>query len=119
MKQAKIIQAYKATEEISKNTNLSLDTLWTFYRLRKALLPHWEFQVEREEALKNKYSQYADENGTISGEPYKEYLNEFNELLNLDKDVEFEKVKLVLQEGMGITIQMMESLDDFVEFTHE
>ena len=117
MKQYKIIQAYRATEELSKNNNHSTEVLWVFYNLRKRLLPHCEFQEEREKALKEKYSEYADEEGKIKGEPYKNYIKEFEELLNLEKDLgDIKKINLKLQDGMGITIQMMEALEDFVNF---
>jgi len=81
------------------------------------LSPHWEFQIEREEALRNKYSKFANEEGKISGQPYLDYVKEFEELMNLEKDLgDIQKVKLKLQDGMGITIQMMEALEDFVVF---
>ena len=116
MKQFKLIQAYKATEALSSSDKLDTATLWDIYALRKVLLPHWEFQLEREKALQAKYAEFADEQGKISGQHYVDYLNDLEELSNLDKDLEVTKVKIKLQDGMGVTVHMMEALEDFVEF---
>ena len=117
MKQYKIIQAYNATEGMSKCDKLSADTLWSVYQLRKKLYPHVEFQQEREQALKEKYSKFADEEGLVSGKPYQDFLKDLEELANLDKEIEFEKIQIKIQDEMGITVQMMEALEDFIEFT--
>ena len=117
MKQFQLINAYKATDKLSHNDKLSANTLWGIYNLRKQLFPHWEFQVEREKDLQQKYSQYADAEGNITGQSYKEYMEELASLLNLDKDISIEKIQIHLTDDLGITVEMMEALEDFVEFT--
>ena len=120
MKQFKLIQAYRATDALSHNDKLSADTLWGIYFLRKKLFPHWEFQTEREEALKKKYSKYADENGTLKGDNYLNYVGELTALANIEKEIAIdEKIKIVITDDLGLTVEMMEALEDFVEFEKE
>ena len=117
MKQYKLIRAYKATEELSRNDKLSANTLWSLYNLRKMLAPHWEFQNEREESLRNKYAEFADEQGRLVGEHYNNFIKDLAEIAEMDKDIgDFEKVKITLQDNLGLTIEKMEALDEFVEF---
>lgn len=121
MKQYKIVRAHEATESLSKCENLNVDTLWAIYQLRKKLYPHVEFQLERDKALKEKYSEFADEEGMIRGKPYNDFLSEKEKLANLEvEDIDLsEKIKIKLQDGIGITVQMMEDLEDFIEFVKE
>ena len=120
MKQYKLIKAYKATESLSHNDKLSTATLWGIYSLRKKLFPHWEFQTEREEDLKKKYSAYADENGNLTGEHYKEFINELSEVAEMEKEVDTDNpIEFVLEDGIGITVETMEALDPFVRFVRK
>lgn len=115
MKQSTIIKAYSAAESIAENAKLNDINLWRLYKLRKALLPHHEFEMEREAAIRQKYVPLADDDGMISGETYKAFLKELNDLGDIEKEVEIERFKIPVAEGM--TIAQMEALDPFVEFT--
>lgn len=118
MKQYQLIKAYKATEELSHNNKLPADVLWGIYKLRKLLSPHVDFQKEREEDLKKKYTEFADEEGNITGHHYTDYINDLVEIANIDKEIDLqEKIKLTIVDDLGISIEMMEDLEDFIEFT--
>ena len=120
MKQFKIVKAYQATENMSKCEKLDAETLWSIYQLRKKLYPHVEFQAEREDALREKYAEFADEDGVIKGEPYTNYVKDLSEIATMDKEVNIpDKITIKLQDEMGITVQMMEALDEFVNFVKE
>lgn len=114
MKQYKVVQLYKATEKLGAIEGFTPEEQWQIYTLRKSFRPHIEFQEERETALINKYTPYADENGSIKGEHYLHYLQEKNELSNLDVDCEYQKITLPLLKG--ITFQDIEALEDVIEF---
>ena len=116
MKQHKIIRAYKATEELDK-IEFSVDEQWQIYNLRKNLRPHVEFQQEREKAINEKYTQYADENSTITGQHYVDYIKEQQELNNMDVEYNYEPVVLKLKKG--INFKTIEALEDFVEFKND
>ncbi len=113
--QLKLIEAYKTTEAFADNDKFSTETLWDIFNLRQILKPHIEFQIKREDAIRNKYSEFADENGGLTGEKADAYIKEMNDLNNLEKDIKWKKIDVKLQEG--ITIRQMESLADFINFT--
>lgn len=116
MKQFKIINAYNLMEEFAKVEDLSQEEQWSIYQLRKTLRSHFEFQKEREEAIRNKYLPKADKNGTLNESDSKEYVKELEDLGNMDIDISFDikpKIRLV----KGISFVTAEQLEDFIEFT--
>lgn len=114
IKQSQIVKAYNAMETIKKNTTLPEATLWELYQLRKALATHYEFQKERENALQDEYSKFADDKGTLSGQHWIDYQNAFNEILNLDKEINWEPIELPVVPGLSL--ESMEDLDIFITF---
>lgn len=116
MKQSDIIKAYKATETLAEIKNLPTDTFWNIFELRRALKPHVDFQEEREIAINEKYVPFADENGTITGQHYLDYLKDLNELANFEKDISFDKFDFTYTEDMGINIHLVENLAEFINF---
>lgn len=116
MKQYQIIDAYKTLETLADNENLNELDQWKIYTLRKILRPHIDFQQEREQAIQEKYRQFADDKGMLTQEKGMEYGNELQALLQLDVDLpEFNKP--TIKAVKGITCKIMEPLEDFIEFT--
>lgn len=114
MKQYQIVNAYNATEKLSNVQEFSENDQWAIYTLRKALRPHVEFQSEREEAIKSKYVEFADETGCIHGEHFEQYLKDIKELGDLDIELSFIKPKLSVVKG--VDFKTIEALEDFIEF---
>ena len=117
MKQFEVIKAYNATEKLASIEGFTPKDQWQIYTLRKTLRPHIEFQQEREKALADKYIQYADDKGTITGQPYIDYLAEMQELNNMDIEETFTPVKLTLVEG--VNFKTIEALAGFIEFEQD
>lgn len=115
MKQSKIIDAYNAIEMLSKNTELNEQEQWRLYQVRKLLRPHIEFQLEREDALKEKYKDYIDNEGKIAVEKAMEWNHDINKLMNMDVDINVTD-KPIIRFVKGVTCIVAEALDDFVEF---
>lgn len=114
MKQSKIINAYKDMEQLATISSLTDQEQWQLYKLRKILRPHHEFQQERENAILEKYKPYADENGNIKGDILNEYIQEMNDLNNMDVELEdFEKPSIP---NRNINFLLMEKLEDFINF---
>lgn len=117
IKQGKIIKAYNATEKFSKDESISLEIKWKLYNMRRIMRPFYEFQSEQEVNIRNKYIQYADEKGNISGKPYTNFLSELEALSALDMDFDMpEKFSIILTDKSCFTVQDMEALEDFVDF---
>jgi len=115
MKQSKIINLYKLMETLASVQDLSSDEQWDIYQLRKTLRPHFDFQLEREEALRDKYVPLADEEGNIPAEEAQKYFKEMEELGNLEIELP-EIIKPKIRLVKGISFLTAESLEDFIEF---
>ena len=116
MKQYQIIKVYNVLEDLAKLKDYHEDEQWALYNLRKQLRVHSDFQREREEAIKNKYSPYADKDGMLKGEKYIEFVAELEALNNMDINTEYQKIALPLVDG--INFLTIETLEDFIEFKH-
>lgn len=115
IKQSEIIKAYNAASAISETVKLKDMDLWRLFNLRKTLLPYFEFQQEREDAIRGKYAPLADENGMITGDTYKAFLDDMKEAGDFEQEIDVVRFKITTAEGM--TVPQMEALDPFVEFT--
>lgn len=114
MKQYKIILAYKATALLSE-CELSEKEQWELYKLRKILRSHYEFQEQRENAVREKYASFIDENGMISGEKAQEFAKDINAIGELEVEIE-DFIKPEIKIVKGITYKIIEPLEDFIEF---
>ena len=120
MKQSKIINAYEALKTFANNDKLSYDTLLDLFQLKNQLQSHIDFFDERHNAIKDKYRPLADENGNISGEALENYTKDFNELANMEKDISaISKPIIKVKEAPGLTLVVMDALQDFVTFEKE
>lgn len=115
MTQSKLIKAYKAMESLALVDELTAKEQWEIYNVRKKIRPHYEFQIERENAIREKYAEYADGDGELVGDKAEEFINEINELLNMEVDMESDK-KPQIRFVKGINFITAESLEDFIEF---
>ena len=116
MKQNKINQAYLALGRLSENDQLGVNDQWNIYTTRKTLRQYTEFYDERRAVIANKYKEFADADGSISGEKAREFIAECDELNDMDVDLgEYKKVGLKLV--AGIKCADIEALEDFVDFT--
>lgn len=115
MKQIKIINAYRTTEELVSNPDIDENMHWQIYKVRKAIRSNVDFYNERVSMLNNKYANVTDENGIIKGEDFIHYQNELEEINNLDVEVEPFDVP-VLPLVKGINFKQIEALEDFVNF---
>ena len=118
MKQYKIIQAYKATNRIKELVDIPNDVAFTFYKLRKKLQPQWDFQVERETAIQQKYEFSIDGNNIVFKNPEdaKSCTKEMEELANMDIDLNIEKIPLQISDHPLLSVEEMETLEDFLEY---
>lgn len=114
MKQIKIIRAYQTIESLANVRDLDPKEQWSLYQLRKQLRSFYEFQEEREDAIREKYQEFADESGTLTGEKADEYLKELADINNMEQELDLEKIQIRLVNG--INFMTAEQLEDFIEF---
>jgi len=117
----KIIIAYETTQDLVKDSGLSINAKWSLFKLRKKLYPHYEFHVTESRNLFLSYKTEVDGN-TVTFESVdlaNEYQKKQDEIDNFEIDEDIEKIKLKLSDIPGITIPQMEQLEEFVEFSPE
>ncbi len=115
MKQSTIILAYKTLENLVDNEHFTKAEQWEFYKVRKALRPHFDFQIEQENKLRDKFMDFADKDGNLPSDKTIEFMQGLNEIGSLDVEVqEIDKPKIPMVEGM--TFKQIEPLEDFIEF---
>ena len=110
---SQIINIFNATEDLA-NKDFTNEQQWRIYKFRKALKEHVNFYTEREKLINDKYMPFADEEGVLRGEHYKDYMKEKEDLGNTEVEFEFDKMTLPL---VGhIDFKTIEALEDFIEF---
>ena len=115
MKQIKIVKAYQFLEVLSDNKNLTPKEQWDIYKLRTVLRDHYAFQCEQEEKIRDKYREFANEDGNLKKEKYDELTKDLKTLGEMDVDLgKFTRPKIRMEDG--ITFRIIEPLEDFVEF---
>lgn len=119
MKQMKIINAYKAVEPISKDKDLPSDISYIFYRIRKLLQPQWDFQMEREKALFEKYSPKYENERLVFESPKeaKEFSEEMKKLSDIEVDLgDYKKMDFHPTSSVKLSAEDMEKLEDFLNY---
>ena len=122
VKQGSVIRAYKVISKLNENP-LPLKTAHAFFLVKKELVPHFEFQSDKEKEIYDKYSPVPTENGGLdfgSAEKAQEFTKEFNKLIDemqeLEVDIDFIKPEVRLEDDIKLTIEDVEALEPFVNF---
>ncbi len=118
MKQQNIVNAYKVIKKY-ENEKLPLDISYGFFKLKKLLQTQWDFEVEREKALFEKYNPVQDDNGNLvfkTPEDQQGFAEDIEELLSMDCDWDEDKIKIDFNNRLDMPIVDIEALDDFVTF---
>lgn len=117
MKQIKIINAYKVIQKYEQK-ELPLDIAYAFFKLKKELADQWNFQIEREQAIYDKYSPKNEDGKLIfdSSESQRKFSEELGELLSMDVDWFEDKIKVDIGDRLMLSVADIEALDDFMTF---
>ena len=121
IKQIEVANIFNATEEITRNNNLSINAKWILYKLRKEISSNYEFYVNESRSLFERYETKVEGN-TIrfyTDEEALEYKTKQDEIDNFEIEFKTEKQQLTLSDIPNITVQQIELLDDFIEFLPE
>ena len=120
MKQIDAANAYFVTDKLIQQKNLSIQGKWILYTLRKELNPAYEFYKKESRDLFNQYDTTADGNviNFKSPELAADYKKKQEDIDNLEID-NLEKKTLKLSDIPDITVEEIELLEKFIEFTPE
>ena len=118
MKQQEYVNAYKVIQKYGEE-KLPLDIAYGFFKVKKLLQDQWDFEIAREHEIYDRYKPKTSETGMFtfkSDEDQKLFTQEFAELLDMDVNKEFEKVKIDFGNRIEMSVEDIEMLSGFVEF---
>lgn len=117
IKHNQVINGYKALTDIGNQT-LPAKTSYALYKIRLAMKPVWDFQLEQEKQMMDKYGS-QDENGNMiikDAEGKEKVQRMFEELIAMEEDINIEPIHIKLPDDIHITIDQFEALAPFVIF---
>ena len=121
MKLSKINDAYNATEEITKQNDLSIIVKWAIFNIRKQMAAHVDFYNDEIKKLLDEYKPTVEGNllHFEKEEQAKEFSEKRNKIDDFEVEINNEKPIIKLSDIPDITVQQMEQLEDFITFNPE
>lgn len=116
--QFKIVRAYNTIQKIADG-KLPLPVSYKLFRLKKSMLPYFEFQLEEEKKALDECAAIADinNNWTFSTDEDKmAFIQRLNEIGSMEVDAEIETQTIPLSADLELSIADMEALEDFITF---
>lgn len=118
MKQQQIVNAYKVIKKY-ENEKLPLDISYAFFKLKKLLQEQWDFEIQQEQSIFEKYHPTQDESGNLifdTKEDETNFAKDIAELLNMDVIWDEEKFHIDFAGRLDMPMVDIEALDDFIAF---
>lgn len=118
MTQIEAVKAYKVLTEIG-GMKMPVQTAYKLFTLKKALQPAFEFQVEQERAIAERYQAFVDHEGvyhTWKDEDKPAFAQELYDLGNAECSVEVKPIEIQMGENILLSPDDMAALDPFVTF---
>lgn len=118
MKQFKIIKVYKALTKLGQQ-DLPIKLAFDLFKIKQALQPQWDFQVDEE----NKLSAGAivKPDGSVAFDSQEEadaFRQRLIELSSMEVDLKVKPVQVPISiPGLKLSMEDIEALDGIVQFT--
>ena len=118
MKQFKIIKAYKALTKLGQQ-DLPIKLAFDLFKIKQALQPHWDFQVDEENKLAVNAKVNADGSVTFdTPEAAEMFRQRLKDLSDIDVDLKVKPVQIPISiPGLTLSMDDVDALDCFVQFT--
>lgn len=118
VKQGEAVRAFAILGAMGQQ-QLSTAVAYKLFKLRKALSTVVEFQSEQERNLAEELGGGFDERGKLNlpDEAKPEYDKRHKELADSECEVECDKVKLKMSDIPVMSMDVIDALDQFIEFT--
>ena len=118
MKQFRIIKAYKALIKLGQQ-DLPIRLAFDLFKIKQALQPQWDFQLDEENKLAASAKVNAD--GSITFETQEAaaaFRQRLKELSDIDVDLKVKPVQIPISiPGLTLSMDDVDALDCFVQFT--
>ena len=118
MKQQQIVNAYKVIKKYEEE-KLPLDISLALFKLKKRLQDQWDFEIEQERKIFDKYQPEQGSAGSFnfkSKEDEAGFAKDIAALLNMDVDWDEDKIKIDFGGRVDMSLADVEALDDFITF---
>lgn len=121
MTQGKLVSAYKVISNLYQQ-RLPLPIAYKLYKLKAALQPAWDFQVDAERKLIDEFKPIAQDDGRlkfVDADSAQAFDGRVKEVLAMEYDIEVTPITLPMIDGLSITPIDIENLEGIVTFTEE
>ena len=118
MKQNKIIEAYKALNNLCSD-KLPLKAAFSIYKMKKTLEDNYKFQLDKEREFMDECNGFIDSEGRVTfsnKEDAAKFMDKIKELNDIDSNIEIVPVLISLDSELSITPKDVEALDGFIHF---
>lgn len=113
MKQGKIIMAIKTLDKL-KSQQMALPLSYRIYKLRKELQPHWDWQVEQEMQMMEKYGEPNETGVTIKQEARADFDSALALIVDTEVEQDWNPVEITMNDNLMISVEDIEALDGFI-----
>lgn len=113
IKQGKIIMAIKTLDKL-KSQQMALSLSYRIYKLRKELQPHWDWQVEQEMQMMEKYGEPNETGVTIKQEARADFDSALALIVDTEVEQDWNPVEIAVNEDLMISVEDIEALDGFI-----
>lgn len=119
MKQIQLVEAYKTLKKMA-NIPMDITTSFKLMKLKKRLEEYYQFEEQEEMKMFNEFHGELINDGRSMQFPTQEDANAFSkkwqELKDMEVEIEIEPIPVMLDQDIRLTIQDMEALDGFIQF---
>lgn len=118
MKQFRIIKAYKALTKLGQQ-DLPIRLAFDLFKIKQALQPQWDFQLDEENKLTASAKVNADGSVTFdTPEAAEMFRQKLKDLSDIDVDLKITPARIPLSiPGLTLSMDDIDALDCFVQFT--
>ena len=118
MKQFRIIKAYKALTKLGQQ-DLPIRLAFDLFKIKQALQPQWDFQLDEENKLTASAKVNADGSVTFdTPEAAEMFRQKLKDLSDIDVDLKITPARIPLSiPGLTLSSDDIDALDCFVQFT--
>ena len=118
MKQFRIIKAYKALIKLGQQ-DLPIRLAFDLFKIKQALQPQWDFQLDEENKLAASAKVNADGSVTFdTPEAAEMFRQKLKDLSDIDVDLKITPARIPLSiPGLTLSMDDVDALDCFVQFT--
>lgn len=113
MNQGKVILAIKALDKL-KNQQMPLQLSYKVYKLRKELQTHWDWQVEKEMELLERFGEPADNGMVVKQDSRADFNSALNFISFTEVEQDWTPIRIPMSTELKISAEDIDALDGFI-----